>query len=329
MKTADSNTSLDSFAGIQDISATGVYAEKEQLFSLAEAAERINLSKATRAISQSSGLHHSNQRGRGMEFLESRHYQPGDDIRSIDWRVTARTGKTHTKVFSEEKEQPVFVVCDQNPYMFFGSQVRFKSVQAANLASLIAWSSLKQGDRFGGEIISPDIETEDQGQNISVNLFKLARNRSRLLQFIDRLSEANHQLNRSLKTDYQALEKSLFQLKYLIPPGTRLYIITDLFALTETALKSITELAAHNQITVFSVFDPLELRPPNTGMTKVSNGKRIFNLLLNRKRQQDIYQNNQQIYQAVKQFLMRWNIPLISVATNENPAELFIKPKPY
>ena len=95
------------------------------------------------------GGHQSRFRGRGMDFEEVRQYQPGDDIRTIDWRVTARTMTTHTKLFSEERERPVLVVTDLRPTMFFGSK-ELKSVTACQVAAALAWAGLNANDRVGG-----------------------------------------------------------------------------------------------------------------------------------------------------------------------------------
>ena len=103
---------------------------------------------------QRAGSHLSSFRGRGMEYHESRPYQAGDDIRAIDWRVTARSGRTHTKVYREERERPVLLWVDLCRSMFFGTRNCFKSVLASKLAALLAWSSVQHGDRLGGLIFS-------------------------------------------------------------------------------------------------------------------------------------------------------------------------------
>jgi len=100
------------------------------------------------------GKHASKLRGRGLDFEEVRNYVPGDDIRNIDWKVTARTQKTHSRVYSEEKEKPTLIVVDQSKSMFFGSQKRTKSVVAAELAALTAFKILKEGDRVGGIVFA-------------------------------------------------------------------------------------------------------------------------------------------------------------------------------
>ncbi|MDX1654777.1 MAG: DUF58 domain-containing protein, partial [Candidatus Competibacteraceae bacterium] len=102
-----------------------------------------------RALSASAGLHASRFRGRGIDFQESRNYQPGDDIRNMDWRVTARTGRPHTKLYREERERPVILLIDTGPTLFFGTRVAFKSVIAARAAALIGWAAVAAGDRVG------------------------------------------------------------------------------------------------------------------------------------------------------------------------------------
>ena len=106
------------------------------------------------AKANQNGTRLSKLRGRGVDFTEVRSYQPGDDIRTIDWRVTARKNAPHTKVFREEKERPTLVIIDQTHTMFFGSQVRLKSVAAAQAGAIAAWNALAQNDRVGGFVMN-------------------------------------------------------------------------------------------------------------------------------------------------------------------------------
>ncbi|HUN77090.1 MAG TPA: DUF58 domain-containing protein [Steroidobacteraceae bacterium] len=98
------------------------------------------------------GAHHSSQRGRGLEFQEVRPYVPGDDPRSIDWRVTARRGRAHTKLFREERERPVWLLVDLSPAMYFGTRGQLKSAVAVRAAALLAWVSVLGSDRVGAVI---------------------------------------------------------------------------------------------------------------------------------------------------------------------------------
>ena len=126
------------------------------LLRLRAAGEAVRLT-APRVRVAASGGHLSPYKGRGVEFDESRLYQPGDDLRTIDWRVTARTGKPHTKVFREERNRPVFVWLDLRRPMLFATRGAYKGVRAAEIAALIAWSAVANGDRLGGLVFT---ETE-------------------------------------------------------------------------------------------------------------------------------------------------------------------------
>src|SRR5215831_25034 len=123
------------------------------LMRLRAAGEAMRLT-APRVRAAASGGHFSPYKGRGVEFDESRLYQPGDDLRTIDWRVTARTGKPHTKVFREERNRPVFVWLDLRRPMLFATRGAYKGVRAAEIAALIAWSAVANGDRLGGLVFS-------------------------------------------------------------------------------------------------------------------------------------------------------------------------------
>ena len=134
--------------------SNGVYVSWQELIQLRLQLVRTKLANQKRVMTPLAGGYSSFFRGRGMDFIESRHYQPGDDIRAIDWRVTARTGKTHTKLFREERERPVFFWVDYRPHTFFGTQVRFKSVTIAYTSAWLAWAATTHGDRIGGIIFS-------------------------------------------------------------------------------------------------------------------------------------------------------------------------------
>ncbi|MBT5031007.1 MAG: DUF58 domain-containing protein, partial [Proteobacteria bacterium] len=130
--------------------ASGIYVDLGLLLSSRGWARDLKLFARQAARAMLLGETRSKFRGRGMEFEEVRQYQPGDDIRNIDWRVSARTGGTYTKLFCEERERPVHIVVDQRNSMFFGSAQRFKSVLAAEVASALAWAALAGSDRIGG-----------------------------------------------------------------------------------------------------------------------------------------------------------------------------------
>ncbi|MFM5554295.1 DUF58 domain-containing protein [Aeromonas veronii] len=102
------------------------------------------------------GRHPSRFRGRGLNFEELRHYQQGDDIRTLDWKVTLRTGRPHVRSYSEEKDRHVILCVDQRSCMFFSSVEVMKSVVAAEVAALLGWQVLKESDRVGLAILHCD-----------------------------------------------------------------------------------------------------------------------------------------------------------------------------
>ena len=131
--------------------------ELPELFRVAKSKESLKTPKISGTIG---GPYLTKLKGRGMEFAEARPYQPGDDVRHIDWRVTARTVRTHTKLYREERERPVMLVLDQCRQMFFGSRKRLKSVQAARIAALMGWRALLRGDRVGAILFSEKLHYE-------------------------------------------------------------------------------------------------------------------------------------------------------------------------
>jgi len=149
-------------------------ADLTDLISLRFEATRLALPRNIRATHPISGQQRSKIQGRGVDFSEVRLYQPGDDVRSIDWRVTARTDRPHTKLFQEEKERPVMVLIDQGPSLFFGSKVRFKSVAAARLGVMLAWSALGEGDRVGGIIFNDEGHDEIRPRRSRKSVLHLA-----------------------------------------------------------------------------------------------------------------------------------------------------------
>ena len=189
-------------------------------------AELIALSQKSRGLSLKSGMisavqagdYQSAFKGRGMEYDESRLYQAGDDIRNIDWRVTARTGKAHTKLFCEERERPVHIWIDFRAPMFFATRGKFKSVIAAELASLFAWTANRQGDRVGGVVFSDSVHHE----------LKPQRGKSAVLRLIKHMVE-----HPAWKQDYvsedeqQGISRSLINLRRMTRPGSLVILLSD------------------------------------------------------------------------------------------------------
>lgn len=218
------------------------------------------------------GPYLTNLKGRGMEFAESRPYQPGDDVRHLDWRVTARTGKTHTKLFREERERPVMLVLDLTRSMFFGSRQRLKSVQSARMAALLGWKALLRGDRVGGVLFSEQLHQE----------FRPRGDRRHYLRFLSKImSEHNRVVDIMQKSDWkfagkQTLSDALRRVRQVIQPGSLVHVLSDFSSFDAECRKHLSQLTKHNQVNVHLVSDPLEKTAPSSGRYAVSDGDSIY-----------------------------------------------------
>ena len=202
------------------------------------------------------GKHASKLRGRGLDFEEVRKYVPGDDIRNIDWRVTARTGITSTKVFTEEKEKPVLVVTDLTPGMFFGSKVHTKSFIASQLAAVSAFKVLKNGDRFGGLVFNEN----------GCKVFAPQRSRKVILQYLQQLVEESQHLaniNKKIQPKNELLEKTLRRTLNMATHDYLIIVISDFYEMSAKSKKNLIQLSKHNDVILARITDPLEEKLPN------------------------------------------------------------------
>ncbi|MCA0873042.1 DUF58 domain-containing protein [Seohaeicola saemankumensis] len=199
------------------------------------------------ARSALNGRHASRMRGRGLNFEELRDYQPSDDVRSIDWKVTARTGKPHVRVFTEEKDRPSLIVVDQRMSMFFGSERNMKSVTAAECAALAAFRILDQGDRVGGIVFGDNTLAEIRPQ----------RSRAAL----DRLLMALASANAMLRADAPAVEpmslnQVLRAVSRIAPRNHLILVFSDFDVVDDRTRKLVSGLARHNDLVLGLVTDP-------------------------------------------------------------------------
>ncbi len=213
----------------------------------------------------------SKLKGRGMEFDEYRIYQAGDDIRAIDWRVTARTGTPHTKLFREERERPVLLVVDLSASLQFGSQLLFKSVQACHLASALAWLAQARNDRVGCLVAAPEKHLEVRPQ---------ARSHG-VLRIINSLTEVQqHHVNQTASTSSSLLNGLLERAQQVAKPGTLIYVISDWLQTDAQTLKHCLALGRHSHLVPFQVIDPLECVLPTMSNQQlaITNGHRNINI---------------------------------------------------
>ena len=242
----------------------GAYVDLDYLLSLRfrTAPERRSRRQVAR---HHGGARTSKLRGRGIDFSEVRLYQAGDDIRSIDWRVTARKNKPHTKVFREERERPSLIVVDQTQSMFFGSRVRLKSVAAAEIGALAGWHALAADDRVGGVVLG----------NSDVVVHKPHRSARHFARFLADVAQCNRALARPTEGGYLqglALLDGLEQVVRLAHTNHRIFVVSDFAGAPDDLRPLLARLARHNQVIGAQVFDPLERTLPPPGQYTVTDG---------------------------------------------------------
>ena len=238
-----------------DEGASPVSVSQPDLIRLAGPARAIALN-VLRVNSRQTGAYVSRFRGRGMEFDESRPYQPGDDPRSIDWRVTARSTTAYTKLFREERERPVLVAVDLRSNMHFATRGCFKSVNASRAAALLSWAAHHRGDRIGGLIFGDTTHRE----------LKPRLGRRAALRFVHELVE--HPDWRSSDPEAanpEALTQAMSALRRVARPGSLVVVISDFVGFTRAAQSYLSSVARHNEVLAVFLNDPLERELPPPG----------------------------------------------------------------
>ena len=237
-------------------------AHSHQLIQLRYGARELTGFPKMQARQVLAGGHRSQFRGRGMDFDQVRLYQAGDDVRSIDWRVTARTQNPHTKVFVEERERPILIITDLRSPMFFGSQ-RLKSVVACEIAAALAWAGLGINDRVGGLIFGAQQQLE----------IKPKRSHHNALQLIHGLQKYSEALLTAQQDRYD-LATVLEESRRVVLPGSTVFIISDFFDLSTQCEPHLFALAKHCNVNFCQVYDNLERQLPEPGLYAVSNGEK-------------------------------------------------------
>ncbi len=267
-----------------------------------------------RRLAAQQGGYHSRFRGRGMEFAEVRAYLPGDDVRSIDWRVTARRGKVHTKLFHEERERPVLLALDYRRPMFFATRGRFKAVQASQLAALFAWQALARGDRIGGFIFS-----EERNLELRPQLGKKA-----VLQLL-RQMVADPVWQRAPHKPFapqQRLAATLQRLQRVAKPGSLILLLSDFNQWDEAVEKQLALLGRHCELGLVHCFDQLEVELPPAGTYRLSDGASDLTISTTDSSVRQKYQQGfVQRRQMLQDFCRRQRSRFLELPTDLDPLE--------
>lgn len=219
-----------------------------------------------RVNSLQTGAYVSHFRGRGMEFDESRPYQPGDDPRSIDWRVTARSTTAYTKLFREERERPVLVVVDLRASMHFATQGCFKSVNASRAAALLSWAAHHRGDRLGGLIFGDTTHRE----------LKPKLGRQAALRFVHELVDHpdwQHRERIEGEDEEQPLTQAMSALRRVARPGSLVVILSDFMGFSRSAQSYLSSVSRHNDVLAVFLNDPIERKLPPPGRYRIVSGE--------------------------------------------------------
>ncbi len=267
------------------------------------------------------GAYLSSFKGRGMEFDESRIYQAGDDIRNMDWRVTARTGTAHTKVFREERERPILLCLDINPSMMFATRNKFKAVIATEIATLIAWNSEKNNDRVGGLIFSADEHVE----------IKPRRGKTAVLDFIRHCTKhpgwaVASKTAASEKNNKRDMASAIMRLQRVTHPGSLIFMLSDFREMDEKALSHLANISRHNDVILIKITDPIETELPVSGNYRLTDGIKELQLQTSSKKIKKQYKQQHEIKsQTFEKFCRQHRIHLITISTSGNAIETLQK----
>jgi len=287
-------------------------------------ADLIRLSGPARALaldvlrisSLQTGAYVSQFKGRGMEFDESRPYQPGDDPRSIDWRVTARSSQAYTKLFREERERPVLIMTDLRNNMHFATRGCFKSVNGARAAALLAWAAHHRGDRLGGIVFGDSRHRE----------LRPRLGRQAALHY---LHEVVTHPDWSTDVDHGALDEespmtqAMAMLRRVVHPGSLIIIVSDFIGLSRTAQSYLTGIARHNEVLAVFLNDPLERQLPPPGRYRlVSHGQEMSIDTYARGARADYRHAFEERLHEFDVFCHRYGIHLLPLSTNDDPVRL-------
>lgn len=226
-----------------------IHVTLDHLRDLEGRARDLNFLPRQASASVLNGRHASRLRGRGLNFEEMRDYLPGDDIRSIDWKATARTGSPHVRVFTEERDRPALLVVDQRMSMFFGSRLNMKSTTAAEAAAIAAFRILDAGDRVGGIVFDDEQQQE----------FPPRRQARTVYRLLESIAEMNAELHADRHVDPKpgSLNRVLKSIARIAHHDHLVLVFSDFDGIDETTHRHLSGIAAHNDMILMLVHDPV------------------------------------------------------------------------
>jgi uncharacterized protein (DUF58 family) len=294
--------------------AAGVYTQLSELVALRHQASGFSFLPRQPVHSLLAGRHASRLRGRGLNFEEIRRYQAGDDIRQIDWKVTARTRKTHSRVFTEERERTTLLLVDQRLGMFFGSVEKMKSVVAAEAAALAAWRVLAQQDEVGALVFNDSDIVELRPQRSSSAVM-------RILQAVVQQNQALS-INAGTTANPGMFNEVLRRCDRLARHDCLVCIISDGNGHDDETRRLLTRIAHHNDVLFAFVHDPLEAELPDAGRLVFGDGQGQLEVDTRQRGLQKRYRKGFASLRAEgRQFLVHREMPVIPLDTRFEVAD--------
>lgn len=295
--------------------SAGVYAQLDSLIRLRFETQDFSLRPSQPVTSVLSGRYGSKLRGRGMDFAEIRRYQHGDDIRAMDWKVTARTLKPHIRVSAEEKDRAVLMVVDQRKCMFFGTKRQMKSVTAAECGAIGIWRALASGDRAGAVVFNDN----------DIRSFRPQRSEKNALQILGELVRMNHalSLNAAPNPDSSVFNNALQRAKQIATHDVLVVIVSDMSATDAESERLIAQIAEHNDVLALLTHDASRLHGLEATIS-VSDGlqQREVNFA-DQKTRSHLRADYAREQKALEGYLRRLAAPMLMISNGEPTVDQF------
>lgn len=284
----------------------GIGIDVEDLIAVRANLSGLSLQQLQRRASYRFGAREVRIRGRGMEYEESRAYVSGDDFRTMDWRVMARTGEAHTKIFAEEKEHRFLLAVDLSASMFFGTRHSFKSCCAAAVAAHIGWLASFAGERIGGIVVSPERHHE----------VRPGKTRSGLLGVFHHLAQVSG-IELPPRNKQSRLNFLLRELNRVVKPGSLVALISDFIGADDLSLELLSTLCRHNDVSAFWIHDDTETRPWPAGRYQVLAQQRKIGFDLSGSDTDSWLSDWQQAHrEKIETLTTGFDIPLFAISCN-------------
>jgi uncharacterized protein (DUF58 family) len=282
----------------------------DELLAYRQAAQSMGSLRKRSVSSRQVGEMRSPVLGRGLDFSQLREYQAGDDIRQIDWNVTARTGKPYTKLFSLERERPYFVAIDLRSSMLFATQCAFKSVIAARLAAILSWSVVLANDRVGGLVFTDNQHIEIKPEGGRRGLMKLFR---AIVQL---------QSSDTDEPNPNAFSDAIFRLARLAHTGSTIWFLSDFNGFDKRSQAGFSPLMQHNEVNAIQLIDVMESELPPPGKYRLKAAQGSFHMDTHSKHLRTAYHAQFLEHQALlRQFFLRGHHYYTSVKTTYDLVE--------